>query len=93
MRPSQWRQVREIRRSGFNPLLSQVVHGVLQIDGVPTAHRNKKAALRFLKKTMRQHGFPAKVTIDKSGASTAGDRGPSRGNSSSHRNSSEQVLK
>jgi hypothetical protein len=27
--------VREIRRPGFNPSLSQVVHGALQIDGVP----------------------------------------------------------
>ena len=35
MLPSQWRQVREVSRSGFNPLLSQVVHGALQVDGVP----------------------------------------------------------
>lgn len=35
MCPSQWRQVREIRWPGFNPSLSQVVHGALQIDGVP----------------------------------------------------------
>jgi transposase-like protein len=36
-----------------------------------TAHRDKKAALRFLKKAIRPHGLPDKVTIDKSGANTA----------------------
>jgi putative transposase len=37
-----------------------------------TAHRHKKAALRFFKKAVGQHGFPSKViTIDKSGANTA----------------------
>jgi transposase-like protein len=41
------------------------------IDFLLTAHRDKKAALRFFKKAVRQHGFPAKVTIDKSGANTA----------------------
>ena len=41
------------------------------IDFLLTAHRDKKAALRFLKKAIRQHGLPDKVTIDKSGANTA----------------------
>src|SRR5512135_1556597 len=41
------------------------------IDFLLTAHRDKKAARRFLKKAIRQHGLPAKVTIDKSGANTA----------------------
>jgi putative transposase len=36
-----------------------------------SAHRDKKAALRFLRKALCQHGFPQKVTIDKSGANTA----------------------
>src|SRR5512143_2652766 len=36
-----------------------------------TAHRDKKAARRFFKKAVRQHGLPDKVTIDKSGANTA----------------------
>ena len=36
-----------------------------------TAHRDKKAALRFFKKAVGQHGLPDKVTIDKSGANTA----------------------
>jgi putative transposase len=41
------------------------------IDFLLTAHRDKKAALRFLKKAIRQHGLPNKITIDKSGANTA----------------------
>jgi transposase-like protein len=41
------------------------------IDFLLTAHRNKKAARRFFKKAVRQHGLPTKVTIDKSGANTA----------------------
>jgi putative transposase len=41
------------------------------IDFLLTAHRDKKAALRFFKKAVRQHGLPATVTIDKSGANTA----------------------
>jgi transposase-like protein len=41
------------------------------IDFLLTAHRDKKAALRFLKKAMRPHGLPDTVTIDKSGANTA----------------------
>ncbi|QTL39947.1 IS6 family transposase [Xenorhabdus budapestensis] len=38
------------------------------IDFLLTVHRDKKAALRFFKKAMRQHGQLAVVTIDKSGA-------------------------
>jgi putative transposase len=41
------------------------------IDFLSTAHRDKKAALRFLKKAMRRYGLPQKVTIAKSGANTA----------------------
>ena len=41
------------------------------IDFLLTAHRDKKAVRRFLKKAIRQHGLPAKVTIDQSGANTA----------------------
>jgi transposase-like protein len=41
------------------------------IDFLLTAHRNKKAALRFLKKAIRHHGVPDKMTIDKSGANRA----------------------
>src|SRR5512143_1704942 len=41
------------------------------IDFLLTAHRDKKAALRFLKKAVRHYGMPVKITIDKSGANTA----------------------
>src|SRR5512139_308099 len=41
------------------------------IDFLLTAHRDKKAARRFLKKAVRQHGLPDKVTLDKRGANTA----------------------
>ena len=41
------------------------------IDFLLTAHRYKQAALHFLRKAVQQHGFPDKITIDKSGANTA----------------------
>ncbi len=41
------------------------------IDFLLTAHRDKKAALRFFKKAALQHGLPGKITIDKSGANAA----------------------
>ena len=41
------------------------------IDFLLTARRDKKAAQRFFKKAVGQHGLPEKVTIDKSGANTA----------------------
>ena len=41
------------------------------IDFLLTAHCDKKAARRFFKKAIRQHGLPEKITIDKSGANTA----------------------
>ena len=41
------------------------------IDVLLTAYRDKKAALRFFKTAVRQHGLPDKVTIDKIGANTA----------------------
>ncbi|CDG22955.1 transposase (fragment) [Xenorhabdus poinarii G6] len=40
------------------------------VDFLLTAHRDKKAALRFFKKAMRQHSRPDVVTIDKSDANT-----------------------
>jgi putative transposase len=36
-----------------------------------TAKRDRKAALRFLRKAIGQNGTPEKITIDKSGANTA----------------------
>ncbi|MDE9484022.1 IS6 family transposase [Xenorhabdus bovienii] len=41
------------------------------IDFLLTAHRDATAARRFFRKAIRQHGRPAVVTIDKSGANTA----------------------
>jgi putative transposase len=41
------------------------------VDFLLTAKRDRKAALRFLRKAIGQHGAPAKITIDKSGANTA----------------------
>jgi transposase-like protein len=41
------------------------------IDFLLTAHRDQKAARRFLNKAIRPHGLPDTVTIDKSGAHTA----------------------
>ena len=41
------------------------------VDFLLTAKRDRKAALRFLYKATRRYGTPAKITIDKSGASTA----------------------
>jgi putative transposase len=46
-------------------------YGEKSIDFLPTAHRDKKAALCFLKKAVRHHGLPEKITIDQSGANTA----------------------
>jgi len=37
-----------------------------------SAKRDQKAALRFLKKAIRQHGVPEKINADKSGANAAG---------------------
>jgi transposase-like protein len=39
------------------------------INFVLTTHRDKKIAKRFLKKAIRCHGLPEKITVDKSGAS------------------------
>jgi putative transposase len=41
------------------------------VDFLLTAMRDRKAALRFLYKAVRQRGTPAKITIDQSGANTA----------------------
>ena len=41
------------------------------IDFLLTEHRDKEAALRFLKKAIRCHGVPEKITIDGSDANEA----------------------
>jgi putative transposase len=41
------------------------------VDFLLTAKRDRKAALRFLRKAIKGNGTPEKITIDKSGANTA----------------------
>ena len=41
------------------------------VDFLLTAKRDRKAAVRFLRKAIGQNGVSAKITIDKSGANTA----------------------
>ena len=41
------------------------------VDFLLTAKRDRKAALRFLRKAIGQNGMPKKITIDKSGANMA----------------------
>jgi putative transposase len=41
------------------------------IDFLLTGHRDQEAALRFLKKAIRRHGVPEKITIDGSEANEA----------------------
>ena len=41
------------------------------VDFLLTAHRNRAAALRFLRQAIRSQGMPEKITIDTSGANTA----------------------
>jgi putative transposase len=41
------------------------------VDFLLTAKRDRKAALRFLRKAIGNHGTPKKITIDKSGANAA----------------------
>jgi len=42
------------------------------IDFMVSEKRDKKAVIRFFKKSIGQHGLPEKITIDKSGANKAG---------------------
>ena len=42
------------------------------IDFLLAKKRNRKAALRFLRKAIGNNGIPVKINIDKSGANTAG---------------------
>ncbi|BGE87765.1 hypothetical protein Ms3S1_p10060 (plasmid) [Methylosinus sp. 3S-1] len=41
------------------------------VDFLLTAKRNCKAAMRFLRKAIGQHGEPEKITIDKGGSNTS----------------------
>ncbi len=51
------------------------------VDFLLTARRDKKAAWRFFKKAMHQHGQPDVVTMDKSGANKAAVDESNRGKS------------
>jgi len=42
------------------------------IDFMLSEKRDKKAVIRFFKKSIGQHGLPEKITMDKSGANKAG---------------------
>jgi len=44
------------------------------IDGLLTEQRDEEAALRFLRKAMRRHSVPEKITIDGSAANEAAIR-------------------
>ena len=56
----QWKYLyREVDKAGHS------------VDFLLTAKRDRKAALRFLRKAIDQCGLPDKITIDKSGANTA----------------------
>ena len=41
------------------------------VDFLLTAKRDRKAAVRILRKAISLHGMPATITLDKSGANTA----------------------
>jgi transposase-like protein len=41
------------------------------VDFLLTGKRDRKAALRFMRKAVRHHSVPEKITIDKSGANMA----------------------
>jgi len=61
-----------IKIKGQWKYLDRAVDGEGQtIDFLLTARRDRKVALRFLKKAIQQQGLPEKITIDKSRANTA----------------------
>jgi transposase-like protein len=70
---SRWRMAEtSIRVKGAWRYLYRAVdkHGE-PMDFLLTEHRDKKAALRFLKKTIRRNGVPETITIDGSDANEA----------------------
>jgi putative transposase len=61
-----------VRIRGQWKYLYRAVHKTgATVDFLPTARRDRKAALRCLCMAIGQNGLPAKITIDKSGANTA----------------------
>jgi putative transposase len=58
-------------RGQWNHLYRAVDKAGSTVDFLLTAKRDRKAAVRFLRKAIGQNCAPAKITIDKSGANTA----------------------
>jgi transposase-like protein len=58
-------------RGTWNYLYRAVDKAGATVDFLLTAKRDRKAALRFLRKAIKWNGSPEKITIDKSGANTA----------------------
>ena len=58
-------------KGAWKYLYRAVDKAVATVDFLLTAKRDRKAALRFLRKAIGHHGIPEKITIDKSGANTA----------------------
>ena len=67
-----WRMDKPISRSKVSGYLYRAVDKHSQtIDFLLTEHRDKEAALRFLKKAIRRNGVPETITIDGSDANEA----------------------
>jgi transposase-like protein len=58
-------------KSSWKYLYRAVDKSGATVDFLLTAERDRKAALRFLRRAIGQNGAPTKITIDKSGANTA----------------------
>jgi putative transposase len=58
-------------KGAWNYLYRAVDKAGATVDFLLTAKRDRKAALRFLRKAIKGSGTPEKITIDKSGANTA----------------------
>jgi hypothetical protein len=59
------------RRRGTVGRLWAVDQAGATVDVLLTANRDRKAALRFLRKAIKWKGTPEKITVDNSGANTA----------------------
>src|SRR3984885_520965 len=68
---SSWRMDETYVRGVWKYLYRAVDKAGATVDFLLTAKRDRKAALRFLRKAIGQNRTPEKITIDKSGASTA----------------------
>jgi putative transposase len=68
MRSSRWRRHLDevfVKVNGVQHYLWRAVdHEGEVLEAYVSKHRDKKAALRFLKKLMKRHGLPAKLVTD-----------------------------